>query len=76
VLGLFGSQDAYPSPEQVEELETILREQGKSFDFHSYSDAGHAFFSVDRPSYRPESAVDGWRRIERFFSEHLTPAGM
>jgi hypothetical protein len=24
---------------------------------------GHAFFAVDRPSYRPEAAVDGWRQI-------------
>lgn len=72
LLGLFGEQDSYPSPDHVAELEGILREQGKPFDFHSYPDAGHGFFAVDRPSYRPEAAVDGWRRIDRFFAQHLT----
>jgi len=32
---------------------------------------GHAFFSVDRPSYRPEAAVDGWQRIWAFLDQHL-----
>jgi dienelactone hydrolase len=33
---------------------------------------GDAFFAVDRPFYRPEAAVDGWRRILDFFRAHLT----
>ena len=32
---------------------------------------GPPFFSVDRPAYRPEAAVDGWRRIDEFFATHL-----
>ncbi|RUP01124.1 MAG: hypothetical protein EKK34_30765 [Mycobacterium sp.] len=32
---------------------------------------GYSFFSVDRPAYRPEAAVDGWRRIDAFFATHL-----
>jgi carboxymethylenebutenolidase len=71
LLGLFGADDRYPSPEQTEELAAVLTKHGKSFDFHTYPGAGHAFFSVDRPSYRPEAAVDGWRRIFAFFGEHL-----
>ena len=27
----------------------------------------HAFFTTDRPSYRPEAAVEGWQRIWEFF---------
>src|SRR3954471_17563444 len=53
LLGLFGADDRYPSPEQTEELAAVLTKHGKSFDFHTYPGAGHAFFSVDRPSYRP-----------------------
>lgn len=71
LLGLFGSDDKYPSPEQVEELSRILTEHGKDFELHSYPNAGHAFFSVDRPSYRVEAANDGWERIAAFFGRHL-----
>src|SRR5665213_3583757 len=51
LLGLFGADDQYPSPEQTETLRRILEENHKSFDFHTYDGAGHAFFAVDRPSY-------------------------
>jgi carboxymethylenebutenolidase len=71
LLGLFGAEDAYPSPAETAELEEVLRSHGKRYEFHTYEGAGHAFFAVDRPSYRPEAAVDGWRRIEAFFGEHL-----
>ncbi len=71
LLGLFGADDSYPSPAQVEELDRLLTEAGKPHEFTSYEGAGHAFFGVDRPSYRPEAAVDGWARIFAFFGEHL-----
>ncbi|GAB3809166.1 dienelactone hydrolase family protein [Micromonospora zhanjiangensis] len=71
LLGLFGAEDRYPSTEQNAELERVLTDLGKTFEFHTYPDAGHAFFSVDRPSYRPQAAVDGWRRILAFFDRHL-----
>jgi carboxymethylenebutenolidase len=71
LLGLFGNDDKYPSPEQVDELEQILREHGKDFELHRYDGAGHAFFAVDRESYRPAAANDGWERIEAFFAKHL-----
>ncbi len=72
LLGLFGAEDQYPSPAETAELEKILTELGKPYEFHTYDDAGHAFFSVDRPSYRPRAAVDGWQRIFAFFDRHLT----
>ena len=39
--------------------------------FHRYDGAGHAFFSVDRPAYRPEAAVDGWQRIFDWYGRYL-----
>ena len=33
--------------------------------------AGHAFFAVDRPAYRPEAAMDGWQQIWDFYGRHL-----
>jgi len=71
LLGLFGAEDQYPSPEQVIELEAALTEHGKLFEFHSYEGAGHAFFAVNRPSYRVEAANDGWDRIWDFFGRYL-----
>jgi carboxymethylenebutenolidase len=71
LLGLFGREDSYPSPEQVAELDEILTANGKPHEFHSYEDAGHAFFAVERPSYRVEAANDGWERIATFYDTYL-----
>jgi len=71
LLGLFGADDQHPSPEQVAELEKALQEAGKTYEFHSYEGAGHAFFSVNRPAYRPEAAMDGWQKIFDFFGTYL-----
>ena len=71
LLGLFGAEDQYPSPQHVAELEEALKQAGKPFEFHSYVGAGHAFFATDRPSYRPEAAKDGWQRIWEFLGRHL-----
>ncbi len=71
LLGLFGAEDSYPSPEQVAELEKALVEAGKTFEFHSYEGAGHAFFAVNRTAYRPEAANDGWQKIWDFYGRYL-----
>jgi carboxymethylenebutenolidase len=71
LLGLFGADDRFPSPQHVAELEEALKQAGKTYEFHSYEGAGHAFFSTDRPSYRPEAAKDGWQRIWEFFGRYL-----
>jgi len=71
LLGLFGIEDKFPGPEQVAELEQILTDNNKDYEFHSYEGAGHAFFSVDRPSYNVAAANDGWERIEAFYGKYL-----
>jgi carboxymethylenebutenolidase len=71
LLGLFGAEDRTPSPAHVAELEEILTRLGKPHELHSYDDAGHGFFAVDRPAYRVAAANDGWQRIAEFFAEHL-----
>lgn len=68
LLGLFGADDQYPSPEQNEQLAEALTAAGKDFTFRTFEGAGHAFFSVDRPSYRPESAVEGWIDVFNFLA--------
>jgi len=72
LLGLFGELDANPSPEHVARLEDELKKHSKEHEFKSYPpDTGHGFFADYRPSYRQESAVDGWQRIFDFFGHHL-----
>jgi carboxymethylenebutenolidase len=72
LLGLFGADDKYPSPEHVKELEEALKAAGKTYEFHSYEGAGHGFFSPDRPTYRVEAAVDGWQKVIAFYGKYLS----
>ena len=72
LLGLFGVEDKHPSPEATAELEELLKAAGKEYEFHTFEDAGHAFFAVDRPAYRPQAAVEGWKLILDFFGRHLS----
>jgi carboxymethylenebutenolidase len=71
LLGLFGEEDKFPSQEEVATLDKELTSHGKDHEFHSYPGAGHAFFDVDRPSYRVEAALDGWKQVTAFFGRHL-----
>lgn len=75
LLGLFGADDGNPDPAQVARIEEKLAKHDKTYEFHTYEGAGHAFFSVDRPSHRLEAARDGWKKIWAWFGTHLsTPA--
>lgn len=71
LLGLFGADDQYPAPAEVAQLESELQRLGKTYEFHTYEDAGHAFFSVDRPSYRPHAANEGWQQVFSWFEKYL-----
>lgn len=71
LLGLFGADDTFPAPEETAELSRVLDDLGKPHEFHTYDGAGHAFFSVDRPAYRPEAATDGWQKIRDFYGRFL-----
>ena len=72
LLGLFGDEDQSPSPEQVERLRQELAKHNKTFEFHSYPDAGHAFFADYRPSYRQHAAADAWPRVFDWYGKYLS----
>ena len=57
----------YDTREEGPGTTRCLKGHGKTYEFHSYDGAGHAFMQVDRASYRPEAAVDAWQRIWAFF---------
>jgi len=71
LLGLFGVEDTRPSPEDTAKTEAALKQHGKAYEFHTYDNAGHAFFAVDRPLYRQHAAVDGWQKVLAWFGKHL-----
>ncbi|HYZ21300.1 MAG TPA: dienelactone hydrolase family protein, partial [Rhodopila sp.] len=71
LLGLFGNEDRAPTPEQVDQHEAELKKYGKTYEFHRYDGAGHGFFYYDRPMYRIEQALDGWKKVFAFLQKHL-----
>ena len=74
LLGLFGNDDENPNRDQVNRTEAVLKKLGKTYEFHRYDGAGHAFFNAARPAYRPEQAHDGWNKVFAFFRRHLAAA--
>ncbi|TMB91664.1 MAG: dienelactone hydrolase family protein [Chloroflexi bacterium] len=72
VLGHFASNDGAYTKEQVQELETQLRDAGLIVELFWYEGADHAFFNDDRPEvYKPEAAQLAWDRTVAFFRTHL-----
>jgi carboxymethylenebutenolidase len=71
LLGFFGIEDTRPSPDDAAKTEEALKRLGKTYEFHTYENAGHAFFAVDRPQYRVHAAVDGWKKVFAWFGKHL-----
>jgi carboxymethylenebutenolidase len=71
LLGLFGAEDQFPSPADTAELEKHLTSNAKTYEFHTYENAGHAFFATERTAYRPEAANEGWKEVLSFFGRYL-----
>jgi len=71
VLGIFGNEDANPTPEHVDQLEAELKKYDKDYEFHRYDGAGHGFFYDHRPNYRQAQAVDGWQKVFAFLEKNL-----
>jgi len=71
LLGLFGVEDTRPSPDDTAKTEAALKQHNKTYEFHTYDNAGHAFFAVDRPLYRQHAAIDGWQKVLAWFGKHL-----
>jgi len=71
LLGLFGVEDKRPSPADAAKIEEALKKFGKTYEFHHYENAGHSFFSVDRPQYRVHAAMDGWKQVLAWYGKYL-----
>jgi carboxymethylenebutenolidase len=71
LLGIFGNDDKFPTPEQVNQHEEELKKHGKNYQFFRYDGAGHAFWSYNGEAYRPVQAMDSWEKVFSFFEQHL-----
>jgi carboxymethylenebutenolidase len=70
VLGLYGAADTGIPVPQVEEMRAALKAAGKNSEIVIYPDTPHGFHADYRPSYRPEQAQDGWKRLQAWFKDH------
>jgi carboxymethylenebutenolidase len=70
VLGLYGGADAGISVAQIEQMRAALKAAGKPSEIVVYPDTPHGFNADYRPSYRPEAAKDGWKRMRDWFAAH------
>src|SRR5262249_40449597 len=62
VLGLYGAEDQGIPLDTVERMRAALKTAGGTAEIIVYPGAPHGFHADYRPSYRKESAEDGWRR--------------
>ncbi len=70
VLGLYGGKDQGIPLDTVERMRQALKAAHNPSEIIVYPDAPHGFHADYRPSYRPEAAKDGWKRLQEWFKEH------
>ena len=71
LLGIFGNDDQFPTPAEVDKIEAALKENGKDYEFHRYDGAAHGFWANAGPGYRPEATQDSWKKVMAFYEKHL-----
>lgn len=70
-LLVYGAKDAAIAPDEIARLSEALTANNKRFAISVYPDAGHAFATVGRESYRAADAESAWREAIRFFRANL-----
>lgn len=70
ILGLYGGADPGIPIAQIDALRAALKAAGKPSEVIVYPDTPHGFNADYRPSYRPQQAKDGWKRLLAWFKQH------
>ncbi len=70
VLGLYGGKDQGIPVDTVERMRQALKAAHNPSEIIVYPDAPHGFHADYRPSYRPEAAKDGWKRLQEWFKKY------
>ena len=70
ILGLYGGADPGIPIAQIDAMRAALKAAGKPSEIVVYPDTPHGFNADYRPSYRPQQAKDGWKRMLAWFKQH------
>lgn len=70
ILGLYGGADPGIPVVQIDAMRAALKAADKPSDIIVYPDTPHGFNADYRPSYRPQQAKDGWKRMLAWFRQH------
>src|SRR5260370_132431 len=70
ILAVYGSQDGSISAAQVEKVERMYKEAGKSISVKTYN-AGHAFLNPDHGAGNEAAAAAAWPLAVNFLRTHL-----
>ncbi len=70
VLAFYGSKDDSVSPEQIQKIEQLYKEQGKDITVKIY-EAGHAFVNPMHGMGNEKAAAEAWPLAVNFLKEHL-----
>jgi carboxymethylenebutenolidase len=72
VLGFFGEQDSFVTPDAARKLEQQIKDLKKKVEFHIYPKGSHAFFNDSRKEvYNMDLAKKSWQRMLEFFRQNL-----
>ncbi|MFZ0314275.1 MAG: dienelactone hydrolase family protein [Candidatus Korobacteraceae bacterium] len=75
MLFFWGEQDQHIPAEQRQKVVEGMRESKHQSVQVTFSDAGHAFFNDQRPSYNPAAAKLAWDMTLSFFEQNLKEVG-
>lgn len=70
ILGLYGGADPGIPVAQIDALRNALKAAEKPSEIVVYPDTPHGFNADYRPSYRPQQAKDGWKRMLAWFKQY------
>jgi carboxymethylenebutenolidase len=71
LMGIFGNDDVFPPPAQVDQIEAELQKYNKDYEFYRYDGCGHGFWANAMPMYRAEATQDSWAKVMSFYDKHL-----
>jgi carboxymethylenebutenolidase len=71
LLGIFGAEDRSIPVADVRQMETTLKELGKTVEIQVYEGAGHGFANPSGQGYNAAAADQAWARTTGWFAQHL-----
>lgn len=71
LLGIFGNDDQFPPPAEVDKTEEELKKHGKEYEFHRYDGAAHGFWANFTEGYRPVQTQDSFAKVLAFYDKWL-----